>query len=183
MWLKVDTPRVTKEEFRVLELLLANGATYPVELVQAPGLEHSSIHAILKVMTGKGYVASREAKEPQQNERQPGLLRLPYRATEYGQRMFHAAELASKQLDKQKERRLSDAQRQVWIAEAEKLEIEAKILRTRSQRTEIRSDIEADIFKLRAQHIQIEIRLRTALAQLAELQWERTLRSTHRMGV
>ncbi len=87
-----EIPRLSRKERLILDLLINEGEMYGLEMVKtAPhDLKRGTVYVTLGRMADKGYVESRQVKEPGD----PGLPKRLFRATGYGQRVFHAWELA-----------------------------------------------------------------------------------------
>ncbi len=87
-----EMPRLSGKERLILELLINKGEAYGLELVKAApaDLKRGTVYVTLGRMADKGYVESRQVKE--MGDR--GLPKRLFRATGFGQRVFHAWELA-----------------------------------------------------------------------------------------
>ncbi len=87
-----DFPRLSRKERLILELLINQGEMYGLEMVKtAPhDLKRGTVYVTLGRMADKGYVDSRQVKAPGD----PGLPKRIFRPTGYGQRVFHAWEMA-----------------------------------------------------------------------------------------
>ena len=87
-----DIPRLSPKEFDILQLLIARGEMYGLQMVEESehGLKRGTIYVTLSRMQEKGYVESR------QEETAPvmGLPRRLYRPTGLGTRVFNAIEMA-----------------------------------------------------------------------------------------
>ncbi len=83
--------RLSRKERVILEFLINRGEMYGLEMVKtAPHeLKRGTVYVTLGRMADKGYVDSRQVKEPGD----PGLPKRLFRATGYGQRVFHALEM------------------------------------------------------------------------------------------
>jgi DNA-binding PadR family transcriptional regulator len=90
----MDIPTLSAKERLILELLLnAPGCElYGLEMVKRSNgqLKRGTVYVTLDRMDDKGYVTSREAKEPGQS----GLPRRVFRITGLGQRVLNAWDLA-----------------------------------------------------------------------------------------
>lgn len=83
----MDVPRLSAVEREILDLLIANGKMYGLEMVKkSERLKRGTIYVTLRRMGDKGYVTSREEKEPDQ----PGLPRRLFEVTGYGERVYNA---------------------------------------------------------------------------------------------
>ena len=89
----MDLPRLSKKEALILELLVARGEMYGLELVEASGgaLKRGTVYVTLSRMADKGYVESRQVKE----EGEAGLPRRVFQATGFGVRVLRARDLAA----------------------------------------------------------------------------------------
>lgn len=87
-----DIPRLSRKERIILELLISKGEQYGLELVKARPheLKRGTVYVTLGRMADKGYVESRQVKEPGD----PGLPKRIFRPTGYGQRVYQAWEMA-----------------------------------------------------------------------------------------
>ncbi len=87
-----DFPRLSRKEDLILELLINKCEMYGLEMVKtAPhDLKRGTVYVILSRMADKGYVESRQVKDPGD----PGLPKRLFRSTGHGQRVFQAWELA-----------------------------------------------------------------------------------------
>ncbi len=90
----MDMPTLSPKERLILELLLnAPGCElYGLEMVNRSDgqLKRGTVYVTLDRMDDKGFVTSREVKDPGQS----GLPRRLFRVTGLGQRVFHAWEAA-----------------------------------------------------------------------------------------
>lgn len=93
----MDVPRLSPKEARILELLIANGELYGLELVAAApdDLKRGTVYVTLGRMADKGYVESRQVPTV---EGAGGLPRRLFQATGHGARVLRAWELASREL-------------------------------------------------------------------------------------
>ncbi len=92
-----DIPRLARTERIILDLLVAEGELFGLELVDRSGgaLKRGTVYVTLQRMQEKGYVTSR-AEPPH-----PGAIGLPrrlYRPTAYGLRVLDALRLAARAL-------------------------------------------------------------------------------------
>ncbi len=87
-----DFPRLSRKERLILEMLINQGEMYGLEMVKASAdqLKRGTVYVTLGRMADKGYVDSRQVKEPGD----AGLPKRLFHATGYGQRVFHAWEMA-----------------------------------------------------------------------------------------
>ncbi len=87
-----EIPRLSRKERLILELLINCGEAYGLELVKtAPhDLKRGTVYVTLGRMADKGYVDSRQVKDPGD----PGLPKRVFRPTGFGRRVFHAWEMA-----------------------------------------------------------------------------------------
>ena len=83
-----DFPRLSRKERLILELLINHGEMYGLEMVKtAPGeLKRGTVYVTLGRMADKGYVESRQVKDPE-DPRLPQRVFLP---TGDGRRVFQA---------------------------------------------------------------------------------------------
>jgi DNA-binding PadR family transcriptional regulator len=86
-------PRLSPKEFKIMQLLIANGELFGQELVKRSDgeLARGTVYVTLSRLEDKGFLCSRE------EERHPGAIGLPrrlYKSTGLGQRVFEAVELA-----------------------------------------------------------------------------------------
>jgi DNA-binding PadR family transcriptional regulator len=93
----MDIPRLSPKEASILQLLIANGEMYGLELVNtAPDkIKRGTVYVTLGRMADKGYVESRQVPG---DEGTGGLPRRLFQATGYGIRVLHAWELADSAL-------------------------------------------------------------------------------------
>ena len=87
-----EIPSLSRKEHLILELLINHGEMYGLEMVKAArsDIKRGTVYVTLGRMADKGYVESRQAKEPGD----PGLPKRLFRATGYGQQVYSAWELA-----------------------------------------------------------------------------------------
>lgn len=90
----MDIPRLSPKETLILELLIAKGEMYGLELVgAAPGkIKRGTVYVTLERMAEKGYVESRQVPP---EEGAGGLPRRLFHVTGHGRRVLQAWELAS----------------------------------------------------------------------------------------
>ena len=82
-----EFPKLSRKEFKVLELLIAKGEMFGLEMVEASEeeLKRGTIYVTLQRMGDKGYVESRE--EPRIMP-EVGIPRRKYWATGLGERVY-----------------------------------------------------------------------------------------------
>ena len=82
-----EFPKLSRKEFKVLELLIAKGEMFGLEMVEASEdeLKRGTIYVTLQRMGDKGYVESRE--EPRTMP-EVGIPRRKYWATGLGERVY-----------------------------------------------------------------------------------------------
>jgi DNA-binding PadR family transcriptional regulator len=82
-------PRLSSKESLILDLLIARGALYGLQLVGASKgrLKRGTVYVTLGRMEDKGYVTSRAEDAP---DGAGGLPRRLYEATPYGRRVLEA---------------------------------------------------------------------------------------------
>ena len=87
-----DIPRLSGKERLILELLINRGEAYGLELVKAAPnkIKRGTVYVTLGRMAEKGYVDSRQVKDPGD----PGLPKRIFRPTGHGRRVFQAWEMA-----------------------------------------------------------------------------------------
>ena len=90
-------PRLPSKERLILQLLVANGPLYGLQLVERSGgaLKRGTVYVTLGRLEAKGYVASEQ--EPQA----PGAIGLPrriYRPTGLGERVLRAWTVLAQEL-------------------------------------------------------------------------------------
>jgi DNA-binding PadR family transcriptional regulator len=92
----MDIPRLSPKEAKILELLIAKGEMYGLELVAAApeDLKRGTVYVTLLRMADKGYVDSRQVPG---TEGTGGLPRRLFSVTGHGKRVFHAWEMASRE--------------------------------------------------------------------------------------
>jgi DNA-binding PadR family transcriptional regulator len=85
----MDLPTLPRKERLILDLLIATGPLYGLQLVNSSGgaLKRGTVYATLARMEAKGYVES-EQEEPQEGA--IGLPRRIYRPTALGKRVRRA---------------------------------------------------------------------------------------------
>ena len=86
----MDLPRLSKTEYLILDLLRARGEKFGLEMVKDSGgrLKRGTIYVTLGRMGEKGYVTSRQEKDP----KDPGLPRRLYRISAEGARALAMAD-------------------------------------------------------------------------------------------
>ncbi|MGE0210155.1 MAG: PadR family transcriptional regulator [Parvibaculaceae bacterium] len=85
-------PRLSETEAVILELLVNRGELYGLQMIaHEPSLKRGTIYVTLGRMADKGFVESREVKEPST----PGLPRRLFKATGLGQRALAASRAAA----------------------------------------------------------------------------------------
>jgi DNA-binding PadR family transcriptional regulator len=84
-----EYPKSSTKEMKVLEILIANGEMFGLEMVEASSgdLKRGIIYVTLSRMCDKGYLDSRE--EPR-TASQIGILRRKYWATGLGEKVYEA---------------------------------------------------------------------------------------------
>ena len=89
-------PRLSPTERLILGMLISRGEAYGLELVKESEeqLKRGTVYVLLGRMADKGFVDSREVKEPST----PGLPKRIFRATGYGSSVYQAWELAAAHL-------------------------------------------------------------------------------------
>ena len=89
----MDIPRLSPKEAIILQLLIAHGEMYGLELVNAAPdkIKRGTVYVTLGRMADKGYVESRQMPG---DEGTGGLPRRLFQATGHGTRVLHAWELA-----------------------------------------------------------------------------------------
>ena len=82
-----EFPKLSRKEFKVLELLIAKGEMFGLEMVEASQgeLKRGTIYVTLQRMGDKGYTESRE--EPREHP-EIGIARRKYWATGLGERVY-----------------------------------------------------------------------------------------------
>ncbi len=82
-----EFPKLSRKEFKILELLIAKGELFGLEMVTSSEgeLKRGTIYVTLQRMGDKGYVESRE--EPRSFP-EIGIPRRKYSATGLGERVF-----------------------------------------------------------------------------------------------
>ena len=90
----VDFPNLSPTQRHILEMLVANGEMYGLEMVNASNrLKRGTVYVILNRMEDKGFIESRK------QELAPGAAGAPrriYRPTGHGARVLQALEIASR---------------------------------------------------------------------------------------
>ena len=84
---KNEFPKLSRKEFKVLELLIAKGEMFGLEMVEASEdeLKRGTIYVTLQRMGDKGYVESREEPRPTP---EVGIPRRKYWATGLGEKVY-----------------------------------------------------------------------------------------------
>jgi DNA-binding PadR family transcriptional regulator len=92
---QASLPRVSPKELLVLELLIASGSMYGLELVTVSGgeLKRGTVYVTLGRMEEKGYIRSRQEDAPT-----GGLPRRVYEPTALGKRVCEAWGLVRQRL-------------------------------------------------------------------------------------
>ena len=87
-----EFPTLSAKERLILEMLVNGGEMYGLEMVKKSegNLKRGTIYVMLSRMADKGYVDSRQVKEPGAS----GLPKRLFTATGHGQRVFYAWEMA-----------------------------------------------------------------------------------------
>ncbi len=82
-----EFPKLSRKEFKILELLIAKGEMFGLEMVEASEgeLKRGTIYVTLQRMGDKGFVESRE--EPRSFP-EIGIPRRKYSATGLGEKVF-----------------------------------------------------------------------------------------------
>lgn len=82
-----EFPKLSRKEFKILELLIAKGEMFGLEMVEASEseLKRGTIYVTLQRMGDKGYVESRE--EPRQTP-EIGISRRKYWVTGLGEKVY-----------------------------------------------------------------------------------------------
>ena len=82
-----EFPKLSRKEFKILELLIAKGEMFGLEMVEASEgeLKRGTIYVTLQRMGDKGFVESRE--EPR-TKPDIGIPRRKYLATGLGEKVF-----------------------------------------------------------------------------------------------
>ncbi|MDA8020950.1 MAG: PadR family transcriptional regulator [Thermoanaerobaculia bacterium] len=87
-----DLPTLSGKERTILELLVARGEMYGLQLVEAsPEIKRGAVYATLDRMMDKGFV---EISHTVEDKREGGLPRKLYRATVFGSRILDTWKLA-----------------------------------------------------------------------------------------
>ena len=89
----MDIPRLSPKEAIILQLLIAHGEMYGLELVNAAPdkIKRGTVYVTLGRMADKGYVESRTVPQDDGS----GMPKRVFHATGYGARVLSAWELAS----------------------------------------------------------------------------------------
>ena len=82
-----EFPKLSRKEFKILELLIAKGEMFGLEMVEASEgeLKRGTIYVTLQRMGDKGYIESREEPRPMP---EIGIPRRKYWATGLGERVY-----------------------------------------------------------------------------------------------
>jgi PadR family transcriptional regulator, regulatory protein PadR len=82
-----EFPKLSKKEFKILQLLIAKGEMFGLEMIEASEdeLKRGTIYVTLQRMGDKGYVESRE--EPREHP-EIGIPRRKYWATGLGEKVY-----------------------------------------------------------------------------------------------
>lgn len=90
-------PRLSRKEALILEMLVAGGEMYGLEMVETSQgeLKRGTVYVTLNRMEDKGYIESRTEEQPPP---EGGLPRRRYKPTGYGARLLSALELAGMRL-------------------------------------------------------------------------------------
>ena len=92
----MDFPHLSATQRHILEMLVANGEMYGLEMVNASNrLKRGTVYVILNRMEDKGFIESHK------QELAPGAAGAPrriYKPTGHGARLLHALELATQHL-------------------------------------------------------------------------------------
>ena len=86
---KNDFPKLSPKEYLILDLVIAHGEMFGLEMVAASegNLKRGAIYVFLSRMSDKGYVESRE--EPREFP-EIGIPRRKYKATGLGEKVFQS---------------------------------------------------------------------------------------------
>jgi PadR family transcriptional regulator, regulatory protein PadR len=89
-------PRLSPKEYRILDLLRSGVERYGLEMVKESdgALKRGTVYVTLTRMVEKGYLRSRQEREPTE----PGLPRRLYQITGSGLQMLNAIDLAASML-------------------------------------------------------------------------------------
>lgn len=92
----MDIPRLSPKEAIILQLLIAHGEMYGLELVNAAPdkIKRGTVYVTLGRMADKGYVESRTVPQDDGS----GMPKRLFKATGFGARVLNAWELASASL-------------------------------------------------------------------------------------
>ena len=84
-----DFPKLSPTEFVILEMLIAKGEMFGLEMAEASNgeLKRGAIYVFLSRMSDKGYIDSREVPRIAP---EIGIPRRQYWATGFGERVFQA---------------------------------------------------------------------------------------------
>lgn len=95
---KNEFPSLSGKEFLIMEMLLNEGEMFGLEMVDESNgdLKKGTIYVTLQRMMDKKLL---ESWEENRDENEIGIARRMYSATDYGERIFKAQELALKYLN------------------------------------------------------------------------------------
>ena len=98
MFTSDNFPRLSHKEFVILEMLTKKGEMYGLEMVSSSEgeLKRGTIYVTLQRMTEKDFVESREESRL---ESETNVVRRIYTATDFGEKVFKAQELALRYLN------------------------------------------------------------------------------------
>lgn len=98
MFTSDNFPRLSHKEFVILEMIIESGEMYGLEMVSASGgeLKRGTIYVTLQRMAEKGFV---ESYEESRSEPGTGIPRRKYTATNFGEKVYKAQELALRYLN------------------------------------------------------------------------------------
>lgn len=93
-----DFPALSHKEYIILEMLVKSGEMFGLEMVNASDgeLKRGTIYVTLQRMEGKNYV---ESYAEIRAEPEIGIPRRKYQATDLGEKIFKAQELALRYLE------------------------------------------------------------------------------------
>jgi DNA-binding PadR family transcriptional regulator len=91
-------PSLSHKEFLILEMLVNKSESFGLEMADKSGgaLKKGTIYVTLQRMSEKGLVESRQ--EPRA-ENEIGIARRKYKATDFGEKVYRAQEIALKYLN------------------------------------------------------------------------------------
>lgn len=98
MFTSDNFPRLSHKEFVILEMLISRGKMYGLEMVSSSEgqLKRGTIYVTLQRMAEKDFVESHEEVRP---ATETGAARRQYIATDFGEKVFKAQELALRYLN------------------------------------------------------------------------------------